>query len=532
MQINKIRSYINFKQSSDKAPSPKVEEKQSIVNSVLLASAGLIGVGIASYFILRGKPSKSAQIGGNAISEFQQNFSQADKYNSDNIITKYQKLEIADKLVGLDDFYYYAAAKKNKIKTDTNIINLSGINNNKILGLAKLLTSSISEKFMHLKYRKNNFDLVQESLSSMPKNTFIFMENMENFLLDGGDLLPELNFFSTTQKSSVNISQKQLLDLTNDFEKYDILVKPPKRQDAEEIEADLSHIFHKNLDYNYTLNELLLNNNACVMNIENNINQSEIDRSLSFLADNLKTKYFNITRDKFDLDLPKVIDYQDSTGKKAIVYFDNLNDKDLFNQLSELDLVLVGKNLSNAHCNLNIKNKLNKNISLSIDQINKNINKIEKLYFKDSEQLKKNVLYPLVVKNADDAIAMPLKGIILKGKLDLTQKALQQISEISEIPIRIIDFTDFENGIQNLSKELENSNKPCLYDLINTEHVLCDYENNLDKIVLIGRFKNMIEGRMEQNSATAILRTNTPLTSFEQASIADHRFGVEIEARE
>ena len=523
MKINKIERNAFFKNSSNSKPKKEEQQNPYENNLLLYGTIGLVGLGVAAYYLAT--PKKLAQ--NTTVKNYLQNYSPQEQLKIKKRTNKFYKLKINNLVNGINDFYEHAAAYKEKLTKKENIINILGISKEDRKTLTKFLAASVEEPYRHIKFKTKNFDLIQSSLDNMAPNTYVYIENLSEFLKHNGQLPNKLNYFSDTQESIIKLSSDKKLNFENEFEDWNILINPQPIENSKEIENILSKRMYKS---GFAIKKALTCNESCNLNLLKAGGIKDIDDTLEFLANTLNSKLFRVSTKTLDKDIESILDYQYSTGKKAIIYFDNEKESQIYEKVKNLESVIVAENIKDADGT--ILTKTYTNLSTNISNINENMQKINNLYFDDDKILKHELLNWLLIKDINGKYVSPINGFILTGDNKTTQKALQQVSFITELPVITIDFTDFEKGIQNCVKELETANGKKLYDLINTEHVLCDYKDNLDKIILLGRFKNLMETTMAKYDGTGVLRTNTPLDKFEPASIADHRFNVTLKTKE
>ena len=131
-------------------------------------------------------------------------------------------------------------------------------------------------------------------------------------------------------------------------------------------------------------------------------------------------------------------------------------------------------------------------------------------------------------------------GILLYGENEA------KIESALRCFINCCDFLNYkkitfskENASQSIrelvkyAKEAEerfkNTNTRTLIELENLDEILTDKsEENMKNIA---QFKSLIERLSEEFHTTVITKTCKPLTSFEEASLATHRFGIQYEIK-
>jgi hypothetical protein len=80
-------------------------------------------------------------------------------------------------------------------------------------------------------------------------------------------------------------------------------------------------------------------------------------------------------------------------------------------------------------------------------------------------------------------------------------------------------------------KNFQFSNIRTLLEVENLDSMLTN-KNSQEGLKIIARFKGLIERLSENYHTTLIMQTNKPLSDFEEASLATHRFGLQLELKE
>ena len=165
MQINKINTVNPF--SSNKKSKKQNNNDNKCIKPVIYTTLGIATLGAITYSIINSKPKNIEK----ETKTFLQNYKLEEQFKINNKISEFKKLLSSKFIDGIEDFYAHASAYKNNFKEITNTINISGIPEEKRGTLTKLLAASVSENYRHIKYKDDNFELVQKSINSMPERT-------------------------------------------------------------------------------------------------------------------------------------------------------------------------------------------------------------------------------------------------------------------------------------------------------------------------------------------------------------------------
>ena len=80
-------------------------------------------------------------------------------------------------------------------------------------------------------------------------------------------------------------------------------------------------------------------------------------------------------------------------------------------------------------------------------------------------------------------------------------------------------------------KNFQFSNIRTLLEVKNLDSMLTNKDSQ-ESLKIIARFKGLSEKLSEDYHTTLIMQTNKPLSEFEEASLATHRFGLQLELKE
>ena len=127
------------------------------------------------------------------------------------------------------------------------------------------------------------------------------------------------------------------------------------------------------------------------------------------------------------------------------------------------------------------------------------------------------------------------QGILLYGKGDKASME-KWLIETADLNSKITKYTTPEETIKLIAKEADvadenfkKDNKRTLLVIENLDEMLSKH-NDLDDIIALGRFKNVMEA-LENRKLTVVTSINKPIETIEPASIADHRFGIQLEIK-
>ena len=127
------------------------------------------------------------------------------------------------------------------------------------------------------------------------------------------------------------------------------------------------------------------------------------------------------------------------------------------------------------------------------------------------------------------------QGILLYGKGDKASME-KWLIETADLNSKITKYTTPEETIKLIAKEADvadenfkKDNKRTLLIIENLDEMLSKH-NDLDDIIALGRFKNVMEA-LENRKLTVVTSINKPIETIEPASIADHRFGIQLEIK-
>lgn len=537
--INKV-SNINFRQNDITVSNPtdKNPKKYAVKKSnAAIATAGISALFLSAYFIHR-KFTKAAQI-LDFVSEFN---SKVNKYN-------FNEYDFLNSLGGLNEFKYFVVAKKNNyqlnsissnfvkfsdeasrdsyniiksLSKSTNKININGVNDNDAVCVTKLLTDAFHEKYIHLKFNGNNFVNLQKSLNEMDKNTYVYMENMKDFLDKGGVLPDKLFYYSKLHESPVNISLNKNLDFTSDYRKFNRLT-----DDVVQMAKSISRFVMLETDIPGFIKALNNGESAFFSIVNKDKNKYNI---VKFLGKELKVPIYKVRNETFDGDLIKALDYKDTTGKPLLAYIENTLSEEQYNKLEKAKIGICGENLPyEKTCPIYTLpySTLEDDVRDAVKKVNSKLQNIEIAYDKPNG-IKMEILVPLSRNIYDETRP---KGILFYGDIEKSNNLLKQIADITDIPVKTVNFDDYMSGLSQFIKYIkkaDTSKNKVLIDLINIDKHLQE-PDNIEAVKRIARFKNIMELSFENSYATAILRTDKDLDAFEQASIAPHRFNVQFQ---
>ena len=127
------------------------------------------------------------------------------------------------------------------------------------------------------------------------------------------------------------------------------------------------------------------------------------------------------------------------------------------------------------------------------------------------------------------------QGILFYGKGDKASME-KWLIKTADLNSKITKYTTPEETIKLIAKEADiadenfkKDNKRTLLVIENLDEMLSKH-NDLDDIIALGRFKNVMEA-LENRKLTVVTSINKPIETIEPASIADHRFGIQLEIK-
>lgn len=131
-------------------------------------------------------------------------------------------------------------------------------------------------------------------------------------------------------------------------------------------------------------------------------------------------------------------------------------------------------------------------------------------------------------------------GILVYGNSKEKEGFIDWITKSAEVVVKRFkhDPNNPMKTIENIVNTAKNAEPAFQHSNIRTLLVIDDLDkmlinkDNIDGIEMVGRFKGFVEHLSQDYHTTIVTKTDKPLSDFEPASIASHRFGIKIDLKD
>lgn len=351
-------------------------------------------------------------------------------------------------------------------------------------------------------------------------------------------------------------------DLTSDLDDVEFKLDSKLLPKAQSINKELSEYTQTDPNCIFKLRNLMIDKqNDKIVLIEGE-NKNNLEKVLSLLSSKTNNVFETIDCKEFSTDIllklnvkgEKTEELYNRTGKRTFLYLGNL--EQVLNSIKDNSLKEFIENCSNKYHIIPVIDKktsfetnLNENQIFRIRLLangEKNLQDFLELMYDrmskndfshiNSERLKVQFINPLAIERTGRKNVPITNGILLYGPEDLTKITLNSIKNTVDANFVKIKFNesdplksigDMVDAAKKAEKDFQETRKRTILEFDNLDKMLTN-KDNIDGIEMIGRFKGFVEHISKDYHITIIAKTDRPLSDFEPASIASHRFGMKI----
>lgn len=469
-------------------------------------------------------------------------------FDADIISTKYTKGYMKEFVETLGEFSNNALAKYHKSNIPT-----------------FLHFDNAFEFLSDLKLEKNSQHKLQfdNLLAENSRNKIIYILDKESS-----------NTLDCGSKHVLEFDEKvNTADLSEDLDEYDFKVGHSMLSKTEKIGQELSIHVQSSPNYFFMLRNLMCNKPVEKIFLVEGKNLELAEDVIKLTASKTGNCFekidcannFGELSNKLPEARAKAEELCNRTGKRTIFYFENLDLSTLNKNSPEYKIFKefadnAGEKyhlamMENSKKSDEILNEItnSQNQLFKIELCNENEKMIQELlesmYGKmsqndfshiDAEQFKKQFVSLLALERAGDSRATKIlpNGILIYGPDDatrITADAIKNSLDVNYVQVEykkekgLDNIKDIYSAAENGEELFKQTGQRTIVEIDKMDELLTDWENNLNNLKLIGRFKG-IESLSEKFHTTVLLRTSKSLDDFEEASIAPHRFGIQMKA--